>query len=142
MEKYVLYELLLVLNALVSILTNETGFLTAFGHIVGFFILLAGVSLDIYWELFWANHHSSQKTIATTGPYLYVRHPLLSSFLLISFGMAVAFNSIISFFIAVLTLITFMIGTRNEEQLLLKKHNTEYSLYMKKVPCRLVPYLI
>ncbi len=139
MDKYTLYEMLLIINAAAGILTKNIFFWPV--NAAGMVMLLGGVALDLYWELFWAKHHSDDKPMVTVGPYSYVRHPLLAAFLLISFGMSAAFSSVPSFVIAMTTCIIFIIGAKKEEQLLIRRYGREYEGYKEKVRYRFVPYL-
>ncbi len=140
---YALYPVLLIIEMLLILFTKPVRYLPdskAF-LLIGFLLLLIGVIINIYWELFWSKNFSSKKII-TKGIYGYIRHPLLLALMLIFFGIAVFFNSFQGLLIAILSAMIIFIGSKKEEKELIRKHGKQYKEYMKKVSYRFVPKVV
>ena len=107
--------------------------------IFGVFLFLFGALVYLRWEIFWFNTYKGQ--LVTSGIFKYIRHPHYTSLLIICFGLAFFFNSILSLIIAFIAVPIMIISIIDEERLLLKQYGIEYKMYMKKVPWRIIPYL-
>ncbi|RPJ73030.1 MAG: isoprenylcysteine carboxylmethyltransferase family protein [Alphaproteobacteria bacterium] len=65
------------------------------------------------------------------GVYAYIRHPIYSSFIQISFGTAFLIGNLGSIAAAVASLIFYDFKSRYEEKLLIKTY-TDYNLYKRR----------
>jgi protein-S-isoprenylcysteine O-methyltransferase Ste14 len=78
-------------------------------------------------------------TIATTGIYAKIRHPLYLSLIVMNIGIALAFGVIITFVMAFLTIIHWIVTSLKEEEVLLQRFPCEYKQYMQEVRWRMIP---
>ncbi len=80
-------------------------------------------------------------TLITTGIYKYIRHPIYLGMLLIFFGYALSFKSIITpFTFLILFFLIFNNRMNLEEKLLKEEFGSDYEQYMKRTK-RLIPYI-
>ena len=86
-------------------------------------------------------HKESQdiETIVTTGVYLKIRHPLYLSLIAMNIGIALAFGVMITFVMALLTIIHWIITALKEEAVLLQTFPHEYMQYRQEVRWRMIP---
>ena len=110
--------------------------------IIFFFILSMGICL-ILWSIL---HFIKVKgtpvpfnpppKLVNTGPYAYVRNPMLSGVFILMFGFGILFNSIslVFIFIPIFILLNFLELKTIEEPELEKRLGKDYSQYKKRVP--------
>jgi protein-S-isoprenylcysteine O-methyltransferase Ste14 len=77
-------------------------------------------------------------TLSTNGLYKYVRHPMYTSVLLLSFGIAVASGSLLKYLLFALLLVLFIYKSRYEETYLQMQYPA-YKKYAKNTP-RFIPF--
>ena len=83
-----------------------------------------------------------KSNVITTGVYGVVRHPIYSGTLISVLGWTILFKSIISIvYFPILFLLYFLTIVR-EERILIEEYGDEYIDYKKKVPKRLIPFVI
>jgi protein-S-isoprenylcysteine O-methyltransferase Ste14 len=85
------------------------------------------------------NKSSEIKNIVTNGIYSRLRHPIYLSLIIMNIGIALAFNSWISLFFAIIFALSWILTALEEEKYLLNKFGGEYEEYMKNVRWRLIP---
>lgn len=114
-------------------------------QIVGMLILIASLVIHI-----WARQHLRQyyvervevqdkHQVINTGPYAFVRHPIITTFFGLAVGLLLLNPSIVTIFIAIYTFWDFSRAAQQEEELL-SKSLPGYAEYMKKTP-RYIPAL-
>ena len=79
--------------------------------------------------------------IVTTGAYSRIRHPLYLSIIVMNVGIALAFGVMMTFVIALLTIVHWIITSLKEESFLLRKFPDEYMRYKQEVRWRMVPWI-
>ena len=107
--------------------------------IFGIILFILGAFVYFKWEIFWEKNYHGQ--LVTQGIFRYIRHPHYTSLLIVGFGLAFFFHSILALFIAVLAVPIMIISIIDEEKLLIKQYGKEYIEFMKKTPWRLIPYI-
>lgn len=149
-EYYVLVQVLLILlvflgprssltppswmNPYMQIISFAGGLLIFSGAILLLFsILKMGANLTP------VPYPREQAKLLETGPYKYVRHPMYSGGLLMSFGWALFIQSPLTICYAVIMFIFFDIKSRREEQWLSEKF-AGYAEYIKRVR-KLIPFI-
>ena len=105
--------------------------------IVGIIIFLIGTWVYFKWEIFW--HKTYKGQLVTEGIFQYIRHPHYTSLLIIGFGLALFFCSLVALFIETIAIPIMIWSILDEEKLLIKQYGEKYKEYMKKVPWRLIP---
>ena len=87
-----------------------------------------------------AHEHSANiEEIVTTGVYAKIRHPLYLSLILQNIGIALAFGVMVTFILALLTIIHWIITAIKEETVLLETFPDEYMRYKQEVRWRMIP---
>lgn len=104
---------------------------------LGCFIFLLGAFIYFKWEIFWHKNYNGQ--LVTNGIFQYIRHPHYTSLLVIGFGLALFFYSLLAFTIALIAIPIMIWSITDEEKLLIKQYGEPYRVYMKKVPWRIIP---
>jgi protein-S-isoprenylcysteine O-methyltransferase Ste14 len=102
-------------------------------HILSYvFIGLGFVLIASAWRVLFEAQRS--RTLATTGPYSFVRHPQYVGFILVMLGFLVQWPTILT--LAMFPVLTFMYVklARNEERETLATFGDAYRRYMVKVP--------
>ena len=84
-------------------------------------------------------HSETIEKIVNTGVYAKIRHPLYLSLILQNIGIAFAFGVMITFLMALLTMIHWIVTALKEETVLLQKFPHEYMQYKQKVRWRMIP---
>lgn len=77
--------------------------------------------------------------LTTDGLYKYVRHPMYTSVILLTFGIAILSGNIIKYILVVALLILFYIKSNYEEKYLQDQY-PEYKKYAKETP-RFFPFI-
>jgi protein-S-isoprenylcysteine O-methyltransferase Ste14 len=102
-------------------------------------IALAGTIICIYWYVYWKSNF--QGKLLTDGPYVYVRHPLYSGFLLLTAGLAIALPVYETRFLLIITIAVLIVYIPKEEESLLRHYKQKYKDYIEHVPYRLIPFI-
>ena len=107
--------------------------------LIGITIFLLGVFVYFKWEIFW--HKTYKGQLVTDGIFHYIRHPHYASLLIIGFGLALFFYSLLALLVAVIAVPIMIWSIIDEEKLLIKQYGEEYKKYIKEVPWRIIPRL-
>jgi protein-S-isoprenylcysteine O-methyltransferase Ste14 len=88
-------------------------------------------------------HKNSKEieTIVTTGAFSKIRHPLYLSIVPMNIGIALAFGIRVTFILALLTIIHWVLTALKEEAALIEKFPVEYARYKQQVRWRMIPYI-
>jgi protein-S-isoprenylcysteine O-methyltransferase Ste14 len=105
--------------------------------ILGCAVFLLGAFVYFKWEIFW--HRTYKGQLVTGGIFQYIRHPHYTSVLIVGFGLALFFYSILALAIAVIAIPIMLWSIFDEEKVLIKQYGEPYKEYMKKVPWRILP---
>ena len=105
--------------------------------IMGIIIFLIGTFVYFKWEIFW--HKNFKGQLVTGGIFQHIRHPHYTSLIIIGFGLAMFFYSIIALGVAIISIPIIILSIFDEEKLLKKQFGKDYIEYMKKVPYRIIP---
>jgi protein-S-isoprenylcysteine O-methyltransferase Ste14 len=102
-------------------------------HLVSNLLVLAGFII-IYKA--WKVLHQAQQagTLATTGPYKYVRHPQYAGFIIIMTGFLFMWPTILTLSMYPIMVIVYTRLARQEERLVRKEFGTNYDYYARKLP--------
>jgi len=109
---------------------------------VSFFILSIGLFLMLWSILHFIKIKGTPvpfnppPKLVITGPYAYVRNPMLSGVFILLFGFGILFNSIslVFIFTPIFILLNFLELKAIEEPELEKRLGKDYSKYKKRVP--------
>ncbi|RLF41218.1 MAG: isoprenylcysteine carboxylmethyltransferase family protein [Thermoplasmata archaeon] len=104
---------------------------------IGLIIFLTGAILYFKWEYFWYKTYRGQ--LVTTGIFRYIRHPHYTSILIIGFGLALFFYSLLALILAIVAIPIMIWSILDEEKYLIKEYGDEYREFMKKTPWRMIP---
>ena len=129
----------------INLLSHDTGHLwyTLLGlkgdphlgllHLVSSIFILGGLFLlTTAWKVLYVARQSH--TLATTGPYAYVRHPQYDAFILVMIGFLIQWPTILTLIMFPILVWMYKRLARSEEQEVLAEFGEEYSRYMAKVP--------
>ena len=78
-------------------------------------------------------------TLVTSGAYAKIRHPLYLSGIILNLGIALAFGVLVTFIIALLTVIHWILTSLKEEEILLQRFPDAYGQYKLSARWRLIP---
>jgi protein-S-isoprenylcysteine O-methyltransferase Ste14 len=86
-------------------------------------------------------HKESQdiEIIVTSGVYSKIRHPLYLSLIAMNIGIALAFGVMMTFALALLTIIHWILTALKEEEALMKQFPVEYPRYKQRVRWLMIP---
>ena len=107
---------------------------------LGIVVLATGYGLFIKWTIFWHKEYKGQ--LITNGIFKYIRHPHYSSLLILGFGLALFFSSILSLLLAIMAVPIMFWSAIDEEKLLIKQYGKKYEKYLEKVPWRFIPKIL
>jgi|GEM_PF-423756 len=141
---FILHYMPLLLSILIGPITPLTGCFSTPLHLflsifIGIIIFLYGATIYLRWELHWEQVYHGQ--LVTSGIFKSIRHPHYASLLIINYGLAFFFNSILCLLLATLALPIMVLSVLDEEKLLLKQYGKDYETFMKSTPYRLIPKL-
>lgn len=102
-------------------------------HILGFIFIGAGfLLLSAAWPVLY--RAQKKKSLATTGPYAYVRHPQYVGFILIMIGFLLQWPTILTLAMFPILVVMYVLLTRREERDAIASFGDAYRAYMKRVP--------
>ena len=113
-------------------------------HMLGVLIVL--VAYGFHWRVH-TRHKQAHKiaheieAIVTTGSFSKIRHPLYLSLIAMNIGIALIFGVMITFILALLTIIHWVLTELKEEEALMKKFPAEYTSYKQRVRWRMIPWV-
>ena len=94
--------------------------------IAGFFLLSAG------WRILYQAQKT--KTLATTGPYRYIRHPQYAAFTLVMFGFLLQWPTILTLIMFPILVYTYVRLSHKEERAVETEFGEAYRLYLRQTP--------
>jgi protein-S-isoprenylcysteine O-methyltransferase Ste14 len=112
--------------------------------------LLGGILILIAYGFHWRVHKTHKQaheiaqgidSIVTTGSFSKIRHPLYLSLIVMNIGIALIFGVMITFILALLTIIHWILTELKEEEALIEKFPAEYTSYKQRVRWRMVPWI-
>ena len=83
-----------------------------------------------------------KSNLITTGIYRVIRNPVFSGTLIAVLGLTILFKSIISIVYFPILVVLYFWAIIIEERILIEEYGDEYIDYKKKVPKRLIPFII
>ncbi len=88
-------------------------------------------------------HEESGKieAIVNTGVFSKIRHPLYLSIIAMNIGIALAFGVMVTFILALLTIIHWVLTALKEEEALMEKFPAEYQKYKQRVQWRMILWI-
>ncbi len=102
-------------------------------HIVSYIFILGGLYLlSSAWNVLYKAQQSH--TLATTGPYAYVRHPQYDAFILVMIGFLIQWPTILTLLMFPILVWNYVRLAKQEERDVLAEFGEEYSSYMAKTP--------
>jgi protein-S-isoprenylcysteine O-methyltransferase Ste14 len=124
-----------------------TGPISIWIHMVGLILLLLG-SMLFTWSMVSNAFFSTMvriqddrdHTVASEGPYKYVRHPGYVGFILMSISTPLVFGSIYALICSLMTMILMIVRTTLEDKTL-KNELDGYKAYTSQVKYKLIPYV-
>ncbi len=114
--------------------------------VVGALLVAAGAALAVWGKLRLGRWFSATfgvkegHELVTDGPFAITRHPIYSGLLLMLFGSALAWDSLLTLLLALLFSMTLFFHTVYEELLFERHFGDAYREYRRRVP-RLVPFI-
>jgi protein-S-isoprenylcysteine O-methyltransferase Ste14 len=126
---------------------NFTGDISIFLHIAGFVLFFSG-SLLFTWSMVSNKFFSTlvrlqtdrQHSVATEGPYKYVRHPGYLGYMIFSLATPVALGTYWGLIFSGMTCVLLLVRTAFEDDTL-KKELPGYAEYANTVKYRVIPFL-
>lgn len=135
----------------IDLLSHDAGHLTytllgmkgdphlGFIHLISNIFILGGLFLlTTSWKVLYAAQQNH--TLATTGPYAFVRHPQYDAFILIMIGFLIQWPTILTLIMFPILVLMYKRLARSEEKEVLKEFGEDYSRYMTEVP-DFIPHL-
>lgn len=108
-------------------------------HILSFIFIGAGfLLLSAAWPVLYRAQR--KQSLATTGPYAYVRHPQYVGFILIMIGFLLQWPTLLTLAMFPILVVMYVLLARREERDAIASFGEAYRAYMKGVP-GFVPHL-
>jgi len=113
----------------------------------GLIVIALGLALRIWTRLTLRSLYSGYlrvkvgHVLVTHGPFHWIRHPGYNGFLIMAFGLAIGYSSVVGLVAVILLLLPGLVYRINVEEKLLAEHfGDEYRLYAKQTK-RLIPFI-
>jgi protein-S-isoprenylcysteine O-methyltransferase Ste14 len=112
--------------------------------------MLGGIVILVAFGFHWISHERHKqaheiaqeiKTIVTAGSFSKIRHPLYLSLIFMNIGIGIAFGVMITFILALVTIIHWVLTALKEEEALMEKFPADYSSYKQRVRWRMIPWV-
>ena len=113
-------------------------------NILGGLLILSGFVFHWRTEKEHKQAHEKSEDISrlvTSGAYANIRHPLYLSIILVNIGIGLAFGIMMTFILALLTILHWALTGLKEEEALMKKFPDEYWRYKQLVRWRMIPWI-
>ena len=109
-------------------------------HVLSFIFIGGGfVLISVAWRVLY-EAQQQRFTLATTGPYGYVRHPQYVGFILVMFGFLLQWPTILTLVMFPILVVMYVKLARGEERDAIAQFGDTYRQYMENVPA-FVPQL-
>jgi protein-S-isoprenylcysteine O-methyltransferase Ste14 len=105
--------------------------------VLGVPLTLVGAIVCVRWQIFWRRNYDGG--LITHGPFIWVRHPFYSGFLVLTLGLALLLPAPDTLALFIVSVVTIFYYIPKEEKELLQRHRREYEEYMERVPWKLIP---
>ena len=135
--------LILVASGICGLVFSWTRFsIFPVSNILGGLIIILALGFHSWTHKDHKQAHARTKdidTLVTSGAYAKIRHPLYLSGIILNLGIALAFGVLITFIIALLTVIHWIFTSLKEEEILLQRFPDAYHQYKLSVRWRMIP---
>lgn len=135
--------LILVASGICGLVFSWTRFsIFPVSNILGGLIIILALAFHSWTHKEHKQAHARTKeieTLVTSGVYAKIRHPLYLSGIILNLGIALAFGVLITFIIALLTVIHWILTSIKEEEILLQRFPDAYKHYKLSVRWRMIP---
>jgi protein-S-isoprenylcysteine O-methyltransferase Ste14 len=110
--------------------------------------MVGGIVIVVAFGFHWIAHKRHRQahdtaqnieTIITTGSFSRIRHPLYLSLIVLNIGIGIAFGVMVTFILALVTIIHWVLTALKEEEALMEKFPTAYARYKQRVRWRMIP---
>lgn len=111
-------------------------------NILGGLLILSAFVFHCWTEKEHRQAHDRSKdinTLVTSGAYAKIRHPLYLSIIIMNIGIGLSFGVLLTFIIALLTIIHWIATSLKEEEMMLQKFPDAYNQYKISVRWRMIP---
>ena len=102
-------------------------------HVISYILIGGGfVLISVTWRVLY--DAQQRHTLATAGPYSYVRHPQYIGFILVMFGFLLQWPTLLTLAMFPVLVVMYVKLARNEEREALATFGDDYRRYMADVP--------
>jgi len=111
-------------------------------HVLGIALIVLAIAFHSWTERNHKQAHEHSRNIGkivNTGVYAKIRHPLYLSLILQNIGIALAFGVMITFILALLSIVHWIFTSLAEEAVLLQTFPVKYVQYRQEVRWRMIP---
>jgi protein-S-isoprenylcysteine O-methyltransferase Ste14 len=104
-------------------------------HILSFVFIGGGfILISAAWKVLYDAQSRRTRTLATKGPYSYVRHPQYVGFILVMFGFLVQWPTLLTLAMFPILMIMYVKLARSEEREAIAEFGDTYTAYAANVP--------